>query len=58
MVYDYSLQHDCVDFWRKTVVVVPDGGMCNLSYNGERVPAAVLEPVPIWLIVIMLKPAT
>ena len=30
----------------------------RVRHNGERVSAAVLAPVPIWLIVIMLKPAT
>ena len=48
-------------------MVVPDGGRVKLQlpasssrlhHNGEPMPAAVLEPVPIWLIVIMLKPAT
>ena len=56
-----------MDFWRETVVVVPDGGMCKATtpassnrvrHTGERVPAAVLVPVSIWFIVIMLKPAT
>ena len=53
------------EFWRETVVVASDGGMCKASipcvkqsrHNGERMPAAVLAPVSMWFIVIMLKPA-
>ena len=31
-----ALSHDCVDFWRETVVVVPDGEMCTATTPGVK----------------------
>ena len=33
---NYYLEHDCVDFWRETVVVAPDDGMCKATTPGVK----------------------
>ena len=34
--YNLISQHDCVDFWHETVVVVPDSGMCKAIAPGVK----------------------
>ena len=49
-----------MDLWRETVVIAPNGGMCETTTPAvklSRASAAVLAPVSIWFIVIMLTPA-
>ena len=52
------LWHDCVDFWRETLVVALDGGMCKATTPGVKRSLASQcragasrhqVPMPIWL---------
>ena len=36
VVPDMATNYDCVDFWRETVVVAPDSGMCEATTPGVK----------------------
>ena len=36
VVPDMATNYDCVDFWRETLVVAPDSGMCEATTPGVK----------------------